>query len=97
MLLERRISHNLALYVPGLLPELDVLVAAIAPRPLTIIAGRRDAIFPAEGVEMVEQKARAAWRAGGAPEAVRFRYTEGGHDLPADALAEALTWLKGVL
>jgi len=99
LLVERRISHNLALYVPGLLPDLDFdnLVAAIAPRPLTVIAGRRDAIFPVDGVEIVEASARRAWQEAGAPEALRFHYADGGHDLPAGALAEALAWLHRVL
>jgi dienelactone hydrolase len=99
LLIERRISHNLALYVPGLLPDLDfdTLVAAIAPRPLTVIAGRRDAIFPVEGVEVVEASSRRAWNEAGAPAALRFHYFDGGHDLPGDLLAEALAWLHRVL
>lgn len=99
LLIERRISHNLALYVPGLLPDLDLdtLLPAIAPRPLTVIAGRHDAIFPVDGVEIVEAAARRAWEAAGAPDALRFRYHDGPHALPADALAEALEWLQRVL
>lgn len=99
LLVERRISHNLALYVPGLLPDLDfdALIPSLAPRPLTVIAGRRDAIFPVEGVEVVEAAARRAWKAAGAPDALRFRYADGGHDLPADELADALAWLGGAL
>ncbi len=98
-LIERRISHNLALYVPGLLPELDfdALLPAIAPRPLTVLAGRRDPIFPVDGVEIAEAAARPVWAAAGAAEALRFRYLDGGHDLPADALEEALGWLGRVL
>jgi predicted esterase len=95
-LVEQRISHNLALYVPGSLPALDfdALVPALAPRPLTVIAGRGDAIFPVAGVEAVEAAAREAWTAAGAPDAIRFRYFDGGHDLPADQLAESLDWLR---
>jgi dienelactone hydrolase len=99
MLIERHISHNLALYVPGLLPDLDfdTLVPALAPRPLTVVAGRRDAIFPVDGVEIVERRALAAWAEAGRTDAVRFRYFDGPHDLPSDALAEAIVWLGGVL
>ena len=99
LLIERRISHNLALYVPALLPDLDfdALVPAVAPRPLTVIAGRRDAIFPVEGVELIEENARRAWNAAGVPDAVRFQYFDGGHDLPSDLLADALAWLGRVL
>jgi len=99
LLIERRISHNLALYLPGLLPDLDfdTLVPAVAPRPLMVIAGRRDAIFPVEGVELVEASARHAWKEAGTPDVLRFQYFDGGHDLPADLLADALAWLHRVL
>jgi dienelactone hydrolase len=99
LLVERRISHNLALYLPGMLPHLDfdAIVAAISPRLLTVLAGRRDPIFPVDGVELVEERARRAWNDAGASEALRFRYLDGGHDLPRDALDEALTWLRGVI
>lgn len=90
---ERRISHNFALYVPGPLPALDfdALVPAIAPRPLMVVAGRSDALFPIDRVELVEDRARRAWKEAGAPDGVRFRYFDGAHDLPAEALAEALS------
>ena len=74
-----------------------MLVPAIAPRPLTVLAGRRDAIFPVDGVEIVEQRARRRWQDLDAPAALRFRYLDGGHDLPAEALAESLAWLANVL
>ena len=82
-----------------LLPDLDFdkLVPAIAPRPLFVIAGRRDAIFPIDGVEFIERAARQAWQQGGAPDALEFRYLDGGHDLPEGALADALAWLTRVL
>lgn len=99
LLVEQRISHNLALYVPGALPSLDfdALVPALAPRPLTVIAGRADAIFPVAGVEAVEAAARRAWAEANASERLRFCYFDGGHDLPADLLAESLAWLREVL
>jgi dienelactone hydrolase len=98
-LVEQRISHNFALYVPGLLPDLDFdqIVAAIAPRPLMVIAGKGDAIFPVAGVEAVERHARETWAAAGAANALRFEYLAGGHDLPADALSDALGWLRRAL
>ena len=99
LLVERHISHNLALYLPGLLPHLDfdALVAAIAPRPLTVIAGRLDPIFPVDGVEIVEARARDAWAAAGASDALRFRYFDGPHDLRSEDVAESLAWLRHVL
>jgi len=99
LLVERSILHNFALYLPGMLPDLDfdVLVPAIAPHPLTIIAGRQDQIFPFDGVEAVGNKAREAWTKANAPDALRLRYFDGGHDLPPAMLAESLDWLGKVL
>jgi dienelactone hydrolase len=99
LLVERSISHNLALYLPGMLPglDLDEVVPALAPRPLFVIAGRGDAICPVDGVEAVEVRARAAWAAQGAADRLHFHYFDGGHDLPAGALAAALDWLKQAL
>ena len=97
LLVERSISHNFALYLPGQLPaglDFDSLVPALAPRPLFVIAGRGDAIFPVDGVEMVEAAARASFAAAGAAEALQFHYFDGRHDLPPDALATAIAWLR---
>ncbi len=99
LLVERALSHNLALYLPGMLPALDfdTLVPAIAPRPLYVIAGRQDAIYPVDGVEAVEARTRAAYAGAGAADALVFHYVDGAHDLPPDALATALAWLGRAL
>jgi len=96
LLCERSISHNLALYLPGMLPDLDfdTIVPALAPRPLTIIAGRRDDIFPFEGVEAIAARARDAYRTAAAEDAFRLRPFDGYHDLPQAELQEALLWLR---
>lgn len=99
LLVDRRLSHNAALYVPGLLPNLDfeTLVPAIAPRPLYVIAGERDLIYPVDGVRDVERAARTAWAAAGAADRLHFHYFDGPHDLPGEALDAALAWLQEVL
>jgi dienelactone hydrolase len=99
LLVDRRISHNAALYVPSLLPDLDfeTLVPALAPRALYVIAGERDLIYPVEGVRDVERASRVAYRAAGADDRLRFEYFDGPHDLPAPAAGAALEWLRGVL
>jgi len=99
LLVERSISHNLALYLPGMLPDLDfdAILPALAPRPLFVAAGRRDAIWPIDGVTAVEARAKAAWDAAGAPDRLRFHYSDGGHDLPDDVRAAAIAWLKHAL
>ncbi|MGH9867192.1 MAG: alpha/beta hydrolase family protein [Candidatus Polarisedimenticolia bacterium] len=99
LLFDRSLSHNPALYLPGMIPDLDfdTIVPALAPRPLTVIAGREDDIFPLEGVEAVAAKARRAWALAGAADRFRLRVFEGRHDLPADELREALRWLRAAV
>ena len=99
LLVERSISHNLALYLPGMLPNLDfdTLVAGIAPRPLRVVAGRHDSIYPVEGVEAVEKLASKAYKSVDAEGNLVFDYFDGGHDLPTAALGSALEWLQVVL
>jgi len=98
ILLERSISHNFALYLPGMVPgfDFDAIVAALAPKPLFVVAGIRDPIYPVDGVRRVEECARAAYAAAGAPDSLRFHYFDGTHDLPREALLEALAWLKEI-
>ena len=99
ILVERSISHNFALYVPGILPDLDfdALVPALAPRSLRVIAGRSDPIYPVEGVRIVESAARETYGSAGAADRIQFRYVDGGHDLPAVELDSALAWLRELL
>lgn len=99
LLVERRVSHNMALYVPGLLPDLDfdTLVPALAPRPLCVVAGKDDAIYPFDGVERVAAVTRAAYEAAGAAGAFRLHAFEGGHDLRPEALHFAVGWLREAL
>ncbi len=99
LLVERSISHNMALYLPGMLPDLDfdTLVPALAPRPLYVLAGRQDAIYPLDGVEAVEARARLAYRDAGAGDRLRFHYFDEPHTLPSEALGSALAWLGEVL
>jgi len=98
LLVERSISHNLALYLPSMLPDLDfdTLVPGLAPRPVRVIAGTTDPLFPVEGVRAVESAARRAYGAD-AEHALSFRYVDAGHDLPPEELDAALEWLKGTL
>jgi len=99
LLVERSISHNLALYLPAMLPDLDfdTILPALAPRPLTIVAGLRDLILPVEGVQKAVERAAAAYDAAGAKDSLRVRYFDGPHDLPAEELASALAWLGTTL
>jgi dienelactone hydrolase len=65
-ILEQRINHNLAAFLPGLLRcgDIDDVVAAIAPRAFGMSSGREDGMFPVSGVEAIHRKAETAFPAG---------------------------------
>lgn len=86
---------DLPLYLEDMGPLLDDLnlVAALAPRPLALETGSRDALKLA-GLEAVEQGARGIYRERGADEALRILRHEGGHEADVEA---AVGWLAEVL
>jgi cephalosporin-C deacetylase-like acetyl esterase len=68
-------------YAPGLLNlcKMYDLAGLIAPRPLLIIAGEQDSIFPLEGVQIGFEKAQAMYRAAGKPDKVELYVGPEGH------------------
>ena len=67
--------------VPGILQwlETDDVAALCAPRPLLMVSGTRDHIFPAAGMERVAGSARRAYAKAGAPDALATLSPEGPH------------------
>ena len=84
-------------YVPGILQlgEMGDLAALVAPRPLCLVNGRYDPIFPIAGTEAQFETVRHAYAANGRAEACQLTIHEGEHAyyLPA-ALAWFQTWLN---
>ena len=76
-------GHCTCNFVPGLLRhgELSDFAGLIAPRPCLIEAGRMDLIFPIDGVRASVDRARAAWRAFGAQDALATDYFAGRHQI----------------
>lgn len=79
-------AHCLCNYVPGIMNDFDMgdLLGLIAPRPLVIVSGRDDGIFPlAEALEQADI-AKAAYAAAGA--SARFEHVVGqaGHRFYAE-------------
>lgn len=87
---ERRISHNPAWFVPGLAAAGDtqVVAAALHEQRVLVSAGRRDALFPPDGVEAV----LAAFQ----PGVCSTELFDGGHELPPHVLEAALAHLTTV-
>jgi dienelactone hydrolase len=76
-----RIDHCADNYIPGILRyfEMADLGGLIAPRPLIVVAGRDDPIFPINGVEEAFEVIRQIYHAAGAPDQCRLIIGEGGH------------------
>lgn len=49
------VSHNFAAYLPGMLKigDMDKFLSCIVPKPMMIIAGEKDLIFPVDGVRKI--------------------------------------------
>lgn len=68
-------------YAPGLLNlcEMYDLAGLIAPRPLLIVAGEQDKIFPLKGVRIGFEKAQQMYKAAGKPEHLELYVGPEGH------------------
>lgn len=94
-ILRDQISHNLAMYLPGLLrvADMDELVAELAPCPFMLSAGEEDALFPIEGVRDIVAAAVVAYARAGVPDQFRALIFPGGHGFPAAVREEAYRFL----
>ena len=68
-------------YIPGVLRwfEMGDMAGLIAPRPLTVVAGREDGIFPIHAVEKTFARIQEIYDAAGAPDNCRLIVGDGGH------------------
>lgn len=92
---DRKITHNLSWYLPGFLDlgDTPALLDLIAPRPLFLLAGASDPLFPRDGVEAVIAHATERYRALGAESAFEAFLFESGHVFPAAHRTRAYGWL----
>jgi dienelactone hydrolase len=84
-------------YIPGILQyfEMGDLAGLIAPRPLVVVAGRDDDIFPIGAVEETFETIRRVYRAAGAPDRCQLVIGEGGHRFYADQAWPVFRELSG--
>jgi dienelactone hydrolase len=89
-------SIGLSFHIPGLYRYLDLpdLAALIAPRPVLVINGSRDTLFPPEGVEAAFDKIARCFRKAGAPERQQCRLYDAPHQFNGKMQAEAWAWLE---
>jgi dienelactone hydrolase len=75
------VDHCACNFVPGLARDLEMqdIAGLIAPRPLLVIAGREDGIFPLHGVETAWRELAPIYEASGHAERLHLYVGEGGH------------------
>ncbi len=80
------IYHCMDNYVPGLLKiaEMADVMGLFAPKPLVIVAGREDTIFPLVGVRRAFKELRRIYEACDAGDRCHLVVGEGGHRFYAD-------------
>ncbi len=78
--------HCVCNYVPGILKVADMgdIAGLIAPRPLVIVSGREDGIFPLEPAQAEFARAAEVYSNLGASDLCRHVMCEGGHRFYAD-------------
>lgn len=91
------IHHCADNYVPGILRDLEMadMVGLIAPRPLVVVAGRTDPIFPFADVERCAAGIAGIYAAAGRPQAFRLVPGDGGHRFYAESAWSAFSELTG--
>ena len=79
-------------FIPGIRQFFDMgdLAGLIAPRPLVIVSGIEDPIFPQAGVQKAFQEARRMYEGAGAAEKIKLVTGKGGHRFYADLGWEAM-------
>lgn len=74
-------QHCVCNFIPGILKYMEMadLAVMLAPRPLVIVNGERDPIFPLEAAKKSFEKVQAIYAAAGAPEACHHVIGDGEH------------------
>jgi len=80
------IHHCSCNFVPNIRNFLDMgdMAGLVAPRPMVVVAGAADDIFPLEGVREAFETARTYYTAAGAPDNIALVVGDGGHRFYAD-------------
>ena len=94
------IYHCMDNYIPGLLQyaEMADIMGLFAPKPVVIVAGEQDDIFPIAATRRAFQNLLAIYEAGGARDHCHLVVGAGGHRFYADdawpVMMEEIEWLR---
>jgi len=88
--------HGLFYFVPGLLKHFKTadINALIAPRPHLGIAGNRDPLTPAAGLDKIDRHLKDTYKKMGARDAWRLFREDSGHEETPAMRAEILKWFE---
>lgn len=93
-------SHGIYYFVPGLLRHFDTeaVVALCAPRPLLFLSGETDAGSPVDGIRVIEEKAKRAYRLYRAEQSFQsIIYPGVGHQYTPDMWRRTMAWMDAAL
>jgi hypothetical protein len=84
--------HCACNFIPNIRLFFDMgdLAGLVAPRPIVIVSGSEDPIFPQPGVQKAYKEARRMYAGAGAPDKLVLAIGEGGHRFFADLGWEAM-------
>lgn len=87
-----RIRHCTDNYVPGILryAECGDVAGLFAPKPMVVVAGEQDEIFPIEGVRKSFERIRHIYAAAGAPDNCKLAIGPEGHRFYAEPAWNAM-------
>ena len=91
-----RIYHCADLYIPRLREyfEFGDIVGLMAPKPLVIVQGNRDPIFPLSGFKSAEKVFRSIYRKLGAVDRLQVSIGDGGHRFYAELATQAIDKMR---
>lgn len=92
------IHHCLDNYVPGLLPEAEMgdILGTFAPKPVVVVAGKQDDIFPIKAVRSEFRHLQRIYAEAGAADKLKLVVGPEGHRFYADAAWKAARPLFGI-
>lgn len=84
---------------PGLFDDLDYpdIASLACPKPMLFFNGRKDGLFPVEGVERAYAKMHAVWNSQGVPDRLVTRMWDVGHTFNSDMQTVVYDWLDSVM
>jgi len=96
LLQQRKLNHNLSMYLPGILNHGDIedLFSLLAPTPLYLTFGADDPIFPKEGSHLLCERAKEAYERASAIDALIIEITDDGHGYTAEKQNKSVEFFK---